>query len=165
MAAGGADDLITINERRFAVTPHWYAPAKIARQAALPKDLAVSDLQASQVTAHAQDIEQFTIDRGRAPRPLCSLRHALLGSRPKARHPQRLAIRLGQGPNDFVIAAIAHAEDPPGGDGRTAVAAAESLDFPGERWAIFRPFLEEAALLGDGVPVGALPLRPIEGLW
>ena len=63
-----------------------------------------------------------------------------------------------------VAAAIAHAEDPPGGNGRSAVAAAESLDLPGERWAIFRPLLEEAAFPGDGVPVGALPLRPIEGL-
>jgi hypothetical protein len=59
--------------------------------------------------------------------------------------------------------AIAHAEDPPSRNGRSAITAAESLDPPGEGWALFRPFLEEAAFLGDGVPVGALPLRPIEG--
>ena len=45
-ATGRADDLITINEWRFAETPGWYLYAKIALEAALPNDLAVFGLQA-----------------------------------------------------------------------------------------------------------------------
>src|SRR5205085_1911283 len=91
VAAGGADDLIPVHEWRFAVTPGWYAPAKIARQAALPQDLAVSDLQARQVAGQAQDIEPFPIDRRGAARTFFSLRHELWVACSEARGPQFLA--------------------------------------------------------------------------
>src|SRR5262249_53888197 len=87
----------------------------------------------------------------------------LTESRPKARDPKFMAILFRKGPDDFVLTAIAHAEDAPSSNGRSAVAAAKSSDSPGKRWAVLRPFLKQASLLGNGVPVGALPLRPIVG--
>ncbi len=69
-AAGGADDLITINEWRLAETPGWYFPAKLALEAALPNDLAVTSLKASQLAAQAENIEPFSIDRRRASRTI-----------------------------------------------------------------------------------------------
>jgi hypothetical protein len=128
----------------------------------LPQDLAVFDLEACQITALANDVEPFAIDRRRASGALFSLRHSTLGSRSEGRHPQFLAIRLGQCPDDLVVIAIAHAEDLAGGDGWRAVAPAKPLDPPCKRWAFFWPRLKQSLLLGDRVAVGALPLRPIE---
>src|SRR5207247_931443 len=101
--------------------------------------------------------------RRRAGRTFLGLRHTLLEGRPKAGHPQLLAVRLGQRPDDLVVAPVAHAEDASAGDRRGAVATPQSLGLPGERRPVLGPLLEEAFLLGDGVPIGTLPLRPVVG--
>ena len=91
----GADDFTTVNEWGFAVTPGWRLPAKIALQVPLPNNLAILDLQASQVATQALDIEQFTIDGRRASRPFFSLRRLLFKSRPETGNPEFLAVLLG----------------------------------------------------------------------
>ena len=115
------------------------------RQAAPPEDLAVFGLQARQIAALAEDIEPVSIHCWRAPGSFFSLWHSLGQSRRETGGPQFLAVRLGQGPNEFIVATIAEAVNSPGGNRGRAVAAADGLDLPGERWAVFRPLLEEAA--------------------
>ena len=87
-----ANDLASINQRRFTETPDRYLASEIALEAALPKNLAVSNLQARHVAAQADDIEPFAIDRRRASRTILSRRFFLLESRSKARYPNGLAI-------------------------------------------------------------------------
>src|SRR5437762_1797401 len=137
--------------------------AEVLCEAEPPEDVAVLHLEAGQVTAHAQDVEPFSVDRRRAGRTFLGLRHTLLEGRPKAGHRHLLAVLLVQYPDDFVISPIGHPEDAARGDRRGAVPAAEPLGLPGERRAVLRPLLEEAFLLGDAVPVGALPLWPVVG--
>jgi hypothetical protein len=135
LTAGRADQPVAVHERRFAVTPHRGAAAKVARQAALPDDLAVPGLEAGQFAAHPQDVNPVAVHRRRTSRAFLRLRHALPGDRPEGCRPQFLAVRLGQGPEDLTTSPTAHAEDPPAGDGRGAVAAAEPRGLLGERRA------------------------------
>src|ERR1051326_1925861 len=164
LAAGRADHLVTINQGRFAKTPGRQNPAKVLLQAALPKDFSVFDLKAAHIASHAFNIEPFPIDGRCASRSLLSLRPAFLfESRSKARNPKLFAILFGQSPDDFVAAAIAHAENLATGDGRSAVAATEPFYFPGERRAILGPLLQQARLFRDAIAIRPLPLRPIIG--
>src|SRR6185437_6884039 len=78
------------------------------------------------------------------------------------RRPEFLAGRFVQGPNDLVVAAIAHAEDTAGRDGRRTVAAAERVEFPEQRRSFLGPFFQQARLARDGGAILALPLRPVE---
>ena len=149
-AAGGADDLVAVDERRLAVTPHRRDAAEVLRQADLPEDLAVLDLKARQVAAHAQDVEPFAVDRRRAARTFLGLGHALLERRPEARHPQLLAVRLDKRPDDLVVAAVAHAEDSAAGDGRALSPPPSPLTFqasggPSLGHSLRRPFSLETA--------------------
>jgi len=82
----------------------------------LPDDLAVFDLQARHIAPHPLDIEPFAIDRRCARRPLSSLRGLLPKGLSQWCYPDVTSVLLGQGPDDFLIAAIAHDEDPSGGD-------------------------------------------------
>ena len=126
LAAGGADDLVTINQRRLVVPPHWQAPAEIARQT----DVARRSCRPRPAGKP-----------GRRPRP----GHTAAGHRPSAcipapQFPARAPLGtpapgasptvpcrpLPTGPKRLRLVAIAHAEDSPSGDGRSAVAAAES---------------------------------------
>src|SRR5262245_16151399 len=161
--SGSADDFVAVDERGLAIAPHGDGPAELLREADLPHDLAVLDLEAGEVAAHAEDVEPIAVHRGGAARTFLRLRHALLVRRPEGRRPDLLAVRLGQGPDDLVAAAFAHPVDPPTRDGRGRVAAAQSLGFPREGRTVLAPFLEEAGFLGDCRPIGPLPLGPVVG--
>ena len=162
LAAGRADDFVAVDQGRFAIAPGRRLAAKIGGEALAPDGLAVRGTQADQVAAQAQRIEQLAVDRRRAARSLFPLRPALLVDGSNAHSPRFLAVLFGKGPNDLVIAAIAHAKDQAGGDGRRAVAAAYSLGLPGEWRPFLGPCLEQTMFLGDCVAVGSLPLRPVE---
>src|SRR5262249_46567804 len=70
--------------------------------------------------------------------------------------------RFVETPNDFVIAAIAHADDFAARKGGGTVSLAEARVLPQERRAVFGPFLEQASLGADGVAPRSAPLRPIQ---
>jgi hypothetical protein len=80
-----------------------------------PNELAVVSLQGRHITVRSDHIQPIAIDSGRTSWAFRALRASLTTGWPETRHPQFLAIRFGQGPNDFVVTAIAHAEDPAGG--------------------------------------------------
>src|SRR6185436_7057739 len=116
---------------RFAITPCRNLPAKILGQTALPDNLAILDLQASQLALHAQDVQPVPIDRWCTARSFLRLRHPLPVYWPQGSHPQITPILFGQRPYNFLVAERSHDEDSSIGNRRSTVAAAESWNPPG----------------------------------
>ncbi len=94
LAAGGDDDAIAVDQRRFTVAPLGHRAAEVGGQALVPDDLAIGHLEAGDRAAEALDIEQIAVDGRRAGRPLNPLRRALLEGRSEPRGPKLLAILL-----------------------------------------------------------------------
>ena len=61
IAAGSADQLVTVNQWRFAVAPSRYCTTKIRHQVPLPNHLAVGRLKASHIARQPHDIQSVTI--------------------------------------------------------------------------------------------------------
>ena len=98
-------------------------PAKILNEVLPPDDLAVGNLQARQVSAHAEHIQPVSVDGWRASWSLFRLRHALLNRGSQRRRPEFLAIGFRKRPHHFLVVTVPHAENAPLGNRRSAVAA------------------------------------------
>src|SRR5262249_49501279 len=120
------------------------------------------NVQADEIAADAEGVKPVAIDRGSATRPLAITDAAIgLGD---AATPTLAAGRFVECPDDFIVAAKAHAENTTGRDRRVAVATAQAFRRPGKTRPAGRQSLQKTGLLRDGRPIGALPLRPIERL-
>src|SRR5262249_8656300 len=160
-AAGGAEELVAVDEGRFAVLPAADAPLEVLAQVLAPLDLALGDLAADEVPLEAERVDEVAVHGGGATRAGVAAPPALY--RRQLRRPQLLAfLRLGQGEEDFLVLAVAHEEDAPGRDARRAETDAEVGRLPELPGAFLGPVLQESLLLRDGGAVLALPLRPVE---
>ena len=90
--AGRDDDVVAVDERRFADQPRNLAAAEVAQDIALPQRRAVLGLEARERPLLRQDVHAIVVDRRRAART----RPAIVGSS----RPERLR------PDPFPIGAI-----------------------------------------------------------
>src|SRR5262249_4277371 len=151
-AAGRADQLVAVHERRLAVVPAGHhAPAQLLALVALaPFDIALLDAEAGQLALAAEGVDAVAVHRRRgAPAVVLSLGDA--------RRPQLLAGGLVEGENGAVGLAVADGEDGAAGDGNAREAAADALGGPEQARAALGPLLEQAGLGGDAVVVRAAP--------
>src|SRR5262249_53705831 len=138
-AAGSADELVAVDEGRFAVAPAGHHLAvEVFLEVFLPDDISGRSFQTREVAADAEDVDEITINCRSAAGAFVVAGLALGG---EPRLPDFLAVFFLESPDHFVVAAVAHAVDAAIGDRRRSIAAAKPLDLPGQRRAVLGPGL------------------------
>src|SRR5262249_31593472 len=151
----GADELVAVDERGFAVAPPRHLSAEVLGEALRPDRLAALGVEAGEGAAGGQNVDLAAGHDGRAVRLGAVVR--------VGRIPHLVAARLLVCPGAVLplgaAGAVTHAID--ARDGGEPPAAA--LHAPDLRRAVLRPRLQEARFFRDAVAVRAAPLRPVGG--
>ena len=107
------DALVAVDQWRLAEAPaRHHLAAEIAGEVFPPNLGTVGDIKANHVAGDADGIEAAAVDRRRAARPFVVTDAALARD---LVDPELFLCRLIEAPNDFIVAAIAHAVDLAGG--------------------------------------------------
>src|SRR5260221_12847793 len=102
LAAGSANELLAIDQHRFAVTPAVGLFALEILVQVFPPQLLAAGFAADQLAVPGQGINSVAVDRGRATRAM-PVRLSGSPSRPDFRFPKLLAVGLIESQQIFVL--------------------------------------------------------------
>ena len=142
LAAGAANELLSIDQYRFADSPLDVAAAVVPQDVLLPDNLPLIDADTDQVATGSQGIDAIPIHGGCTTRPVslapvCVLRPTCFGG------PKRLAGGSLHRQHYFVVALVPHRKDLAVGDGNRGIPFAEFLLFPYQIRSTSRPFVKQ----------------------
>src|SRR5262249_49094324 len=144
LAAGGADQLVAIDERRFGVVPRAVPAAEVGGEVLLPAHRPLGGVEADEVAVLADGVDPFAVHGRGAAR--AGVTAAGLADR---RRPELGAAGAVDGEHLAGAAGVAHGEDAVAGDGNGREALAQAGRLPDEFRAVLGPLGQQAGLFRD----------------
>src|SRR5262249_36901639 len=139
LAAGRADQLVAVHQRRLRVVPAAGAPLEVLAEVLAPDLLTRGRLDAHQVAELPEGVDQVPVYRRRAARArVIAARLADLGL------PEQRAVLLVDTEDVGGVLQVAHGEEAAAGDGHAGEADAQPLALPHFLHALLGPLLLEA---------------------